>query len=293
MQQRLNEWRNREALRVSARTLEAYAAELMRFAAWGGGPQSTAGEVDCYLAGRKAGGLGASGLGVAVCAFKSFFRFAGSDAAAHLRSPRVEPGTPRVLSREESFAVVSAIDSSSVSGKRDLALMGLMLASGLRASEVCRLRIVDVDLTARVLKVRVKGGKTRFGVFDDYAAQLVSAWLAVRPECACAELFVTLPAGRGGGVGKGAVKEMSRQTLRLICYRLAVRAGVARFAPHALRHAFATLAIEAGCPTRMLMLAGRWSSLEMIERYTQSLDARKFDPYSPLRSVLSGGELHP
>src|SRR3990167_9298438 len=301
MQQKLNEWRNREALRVSARTLEQYERELRRFAGWGGGPQSTAGEVDCYLAGRKAGGLGASGLSIAVSAFKSFFRFVGSNSAAHLRAPRSPRRMQRALSDDEVVAALAALDSSSVIGKRDLALLGLMLASGLRASEAARLRIADVDLRRRVLTVVVKVGAERFGVFDEYAAQLVSSWLAVRPagpEGVCAEMFVTLPAGRGGGRAEGGKQKaessraMTRQTVRLICYRAAKRAGVARFSPHALRRTFATLATANGCPSRVLMLAGRWSSIEMVERYTQSLDARKFDPYSPLQGLL-GGELHP
>jgi integrase/recombinase XerC len=233
MQQKLNEWRNREALRVSACTLGHYAAELVRFAAWGGSPQSTAGEVDCYLAGRKLGGLGASGLSGAVCALKSFFRFVGSDAAAHLRAPRVKPQAQRTVDEDEAAKVLTCIDTSTVAGKRDLALIALVVDSGLRTSEVCRLRLADLDVERGLFTVIVKGGQAEFGVFHPYTGQLVSAWLAVRDRVAQLDVdtvFVSVARSR-----KMKGKALTRQAPKLLCRRLAVRAGVKPFTLHALR----------------------------------------------------------
>src|SRR3990172_1884466 len=116
MEGRLVEWRNRELLRVSARAWGASAAELQRFAAWGGGVLSSPVELDRYLAERKTNGLGASGLGVAISALRSFFRFVGSTAAGALCMPRVKSRIQRTLSKAEALAVLSAIDTSTVVG---------------------------------------------------------------------------------------------------------------------------------------------------------------------------------
>jgi len=258
---------------------------LRRLAAWGGwtaAAQVSAADVVRYLAKRKAAGLGPSGLGVAICAARSFFAWSGSDAAGGLTLPRVPARVQRSLSHVEAQAVLCSLDTSTIAGKRDLALVGLLLASGLRASEVCRLRLADMDLAGRVLVVVVKGGQQRFGVFDEYAASLVQSWLSVRPLVALPETSTVFVALRG--VGRGLA--LTREGLKCLCRRWAARAGVPHFSPHALRRTFATLATAAGCPSRVLQAAGRWSDLAMVERYTRSLDPRAFDSYSPLALLM-------
>jgi integrase len=259
-------------LRVSACTLGHYAAELERFAAWGGGPSSSAGEVDCYLAGRKLGGLGASGLGGAVCALKSFFRFVGSASAAHLRAPRVKPGAQRTVDEDEVSRVLACIDTST---------------SGLRTSEVCRLRLADLDVERGLFTVIVKGGQSEFGVFHPYTGQLVAAWLAVRDRVAQPSVdtvFVSVARSR-----KMRGKALTRQAPKLLCRRLAARAGVKPFTLHALRRSFAVLLLAAGCPQSLAMDAGRWKSEEVFHRYVRAARLRLVLQYSPVARLMGVG----
>jgi len=194
----------------------------------------------------------------------------------------------RTLTEAETLAVIAAIDTSTTTGKRDLALIGFMLATGLRASEICALQLADVDLANRSFSVVVKGGAIEHGIFDESEAALLDTWLAIRPTLCGPEvgaLFVSIhraKAKRG--------QQLTREGIKLLCTRLAKRSGVRHFSPHALRRTFATLAVENGCPTRLLQEAGRWKSLAMVEQYTKAIRLRTFENYSPLARLLKGGE---
>src|SRR3989304_3285396 len=75
--------------------------------------------------GRRGGGRGSAGMGVAVCALRSFYEFIGSEAGRRLDAPRVTPGVQRTLSYAEAERVITSIDTAGIEGKRDLALIAL------------------------------------------------------------------------------------------------------------------------------------------------------------------------
>jgi site-specific recombinase XerD len=276
----------------ATRTLAVYGLEVKKLAAWCA-PRDVAtltrDELEQYLLERKRGGMGASGLGVIVCACKSFYHFTGAhEVVAGLKSPPVKGRLQRTLTEAEALAVIASLDSSTVIGKRDLAIIGFLLATGLRASEVCNLRLADVDITARTFSVLVKGGNIEQGVFDEHVAALLESWLAVRPTVARPETDTVFVSIHRAEAKRG--HKLTREGIKLLCKRLAQRAGVRHFSPHALRRTFATLATENGCPTRLLQDAGRWKSLVMVETYTRALRLRAFEKYSPLAHLLKGGD---
>jgi len=278
----LEQLHNRLSLTHSTRTVEAYLTELRRFSAWGGRANSNPADLDRYLAERKAGGLGSSGLGVAVCALRKLYRFLDLPATVtHLKLPRNPKRIQRALTADELMRLLSTLDSSTVTGKRDLALVGLAVSAGLRATELCRLRLADVDLEQGQLKVLCKGGQWKFGVFDAYAAALIAAWLPVRPAAAADTLFVSLARS---SLTRG--QPLTRGGLKTLCRRLAIRAGIPHFSPHSLRRTFATLAIEYGAPSRLLQEAGRWSSLDYVELYSRGVRMKAFTQYSPLARLM-------
>ena len=99
----------------------------------------------------------------AVCATRSFFAWCEEEGwleenpALALRVPRVPRRVQRTLTDDEVRAMLQACDDSP-KGRRDAALVSLLLDSGLRASEVCRLAVEDLDLDEGLLVVQVKGG---------------------------------------------------------------------------------------------------------------------------------------
>lgn len=152
-----------------------------------------------------------------------------------------------------------------------------MLDAGLRCSEICNLTLNGLDLEGRVLRVKVKGGQLQFGVFSYYTQMYLDAWLNVRVALEDT-VFVSI----GGTKSK---HRLTRCGLQVEVRRWGKRIGVV-LSPHDLRRTFAVLATHAGAPGRVLQIAGRWSSLEMVERYTGSITAAAFENYFPVKSVM-------
>lgn len=267
------------------RTREAYCEQIRVLARWAA-PRSVEGlqleDLERFILERKHSGIQESTLGVSVCAFRSFYRTIGSPAADGLKSPTVKDKAQRTLTESEMNKVLACIDSSTVKGKRDLAIIGLLLATGLRAAEIGRLRIKDVDMERQIFRVVVKGGRTDEKWFDPYAANLILSWLAVRPSVARPEaetVFVGMSGGKKG-------YPLTREGVKGLCDELAQRAGIEHFSPHALRRTFATMATENGCPSRVLQEAGGWQSLLMVDKYTKAVRLRAFEKYSPLMGLM-------
>jgi site-specific recombinase XerD len=149
-----------------------------------------------------------------------------------VREPR---RLPRGLSREESTALLGSFRTW-----RDRAIGGLMLLSGLRSAEVLNLRVGDVDIARRWVRVNGKGGKERSVPIDtDVAGAIQTYLLAERPETDSAALFVV---AKGAHRGQPLTPAGLRTVFR--CHR--ERCGVSAGHPHALRHSFGTALAEAG-----------------------------------------------
>ncbi len=165
-------------------------------------------------------------------------RAAGARRRAEARSKlrvREPRRLPRGLSREESRALLGSFRTW-----RDRAIAGLMLLSGLRSAEVLGLRVADVDIARRWVRVVGKGDKERSVPIDtDVAGAIQTYLLAERPETDSTALFV---------VAKGANRgqPLTPAGLRTVFRYHRERAGVPRGHPHALRHSFGTALAEAG-----------------------------------------------
>lgn len=168
-------------------------------------------------------------------------------------------------------------DTSTVKGLRDQALVSLIVDSGLRADETCRLRVTDVDLEVNLLVVNEKGGDEEYGTFSYITAGYLHAWLEVRPELSGVDaLFVSI-----GGITPH--HPLTTRGLRIIVKKLGEKAGVPGVSPHTLRRAFACIATEAGASFQALTMLGRWEDIRMVKRYTRALKVAKLYPlYSPM-----------
>ena len=161
---------------------------------------------------------------------------------------RREQQLPHVLSPDEARRLLNAPDTATVTGRRDRALLELMYASGLRVSEVIGLRIGDVDVRRRVLRVRGKGGRERLIPVAPSALSAVEAHLSRFPSARRRDPRACLfPNVAGGSVPIGR----SRVWLGLKTYARA--AGLPELAsPHWLRHSFATHLLNGGADVRAI-----------------------------------------
>jgi integrase/recombinase XerC len=160
------------------------------------------------------------------------------DPAAAIPGPSVAKKRPAPLKVDEVMKLLrtTIAGRSDEARQRDHAIMELFYASGMRRAELAGVRLADVDLEERTIKVTGKGNKERVVVINRTAAAAIDAYLRVRPRSADPHLFL----GRGG---KGLTPKHVWRIFRAI-YTIS---GVAKHAsPHTLRHSFATHLVENG-----------------------------------------------
>jgi integrase len=220
----------------------------------------------------------------AAASLRKFYRwkYGGSHPMCGLKTKKSEPGPQRSLERDELLAVLAGIDTNTHRGIRDLAILTLMADTGMRSGEICSLTMSDLDLAHMRLTVTVKGGAVQEKLFFRYAAACLDDWLAIRNQIAAEgvrQVFVSIG-------GKQPGKRLTVSGLRYLTGHRANDAGIQSFSPHAMRRTFATLATENGAPTRVVQEAGGWSSIRMVERYTQRLRTEAIAPFSPVDRLM-------
>lgn len=228
---------------------------------------------------KRLAGVGANACRRIVWAIRSWLEFElGADhPAAGLKPPRPKKSIQRSLTPHKLLSVLSSCDTSTAQGVRDLAMVALMADSGLRASEVCRLRVSDVDLMGCQLVVQIKGGDDGLGVFSQTTGAYLARWLEVRASLArCPQMFVH--SYHGTAITPGG--------LRAIFRRIGKDAGLLAFSPHDLRRTMATIATLLGAPSRVTQVGGRWASIEQVEDYTRGLQAEAFRRYLPIARLM-------
>lgn len=275
---------------LSRNTLEAYRSDLLQLGAFLGrrGVDVTAVEhsdLSAFLADLAAGGeerppVAPATLQRKAACLRSFYRhlrregILDRDPTADLRAPRKSQRLPQVLSRDEVARLLSAPRGTDPAALRDRALLELMYACGLRASEAIGLDVRDVDLEIGVLRARGKGSKERMVPVGReaitatrvYVERGRPAFVGLREE---SHLFVNR---RGGG--------LTRQGLYKIVQRHARAVGLDdRMSPHTLRHTFATHLLAGGCDLRSLQEMLGHADIATTQIYTHLSAQRLKDAY--------------
>jgi integrase/recombinase XerD len=144
---------------------------------------------------------------------------------------------PRSIDRRQAAGLLASCDRRTAIGRRDHAVLVLLLRLGLRVGEVAALELADVDWRHGEIQVRGKGGHTERLPLPVDVGQAVAGWLRHgRPSCASRRVFTTLLAPR---------RELSRKGVSAIVHRAACRCDLAVTA-HGLRHSAATELLRAG-----------------------------------------------
>ena len=169
------------------------------------------------------------------------------DPSTLLDTPKSVHRLPRVLSRQQVDLLLNSVDSTSPLALRDRTILELFYACGLRASELCGLKLGDVDPALGVLRCFGKGRRERIVPVGQPAIAALRIYLRdLRPrlvkDVKISRLFLTV---RGQG--------MDRITVWRTVKRAAGRAGLGeRVSPHTLRHSFASHLLEGGADLRIV-----------------------------------------
>ncbi|MCW2829813.1 MAG: recombinase XerC [Aeromicrobium sp.] len=198
---------------------------------------------------------------------------AESDAGALLVNPTSHRELPVALSQTEVRAVldatVDALADDGVRGLRDLAMLELLYATGIRVGELCGLDIDDLDRGRRVVRVLGKGRKERSVPYGLPASDALELWLdrgrpAMAIDISGAAMFL---GARGGRIDQRAVR-------RIVHERLAAVDGAPDIGPHGLRHTAATHLLEGGADLRSVQEILGHASLGTTQIYTHVSNER-------------------
>ncbi len=275
---------------LSRNTLQAYRSDLHQFAeylaAHGLAPHTAAhGDLADFLSELARGDdehapVAATTLARKVACLRSFYRHLRREGAiehdptAELRGPRKPQRLPRVLSREEVAQLLSAPQGAGALAQRDRALLELMYACGLRASEAVGLTLADLDLEEGMLCARGKGAKERVVPVGRQALSALHVYFrSARPELLGSGVQQRVFLNRRG-------TPLTRQGLYKIVQGHARRVGLEeRMSPHTLRHSFATHLLAGGCDLRSLQEMLGHADLATTQVYTHLSAERLKDAY--------------
>ena len=196
----------------------------------------------------------------------------GRDPAPSVK-PRPHPRKlPRTLSLKDVEILLGAIDTRTLRGLRDRAMLEVLYASGLRVSELVGLQLNQVNLRAGALTVFGKGAKERIVPLGRPARRALEAYFARRDKDSAAEegRRRARPARKSQAVFLSRLgRQMSRQGFfKALKGWTAAQARLAWVSPHTLRHSFATHLVEGGADLRAVQEMLGHSDISTTQIYT-------------------------
>ncbi len=217
-----------------------------------------------YLENLKNKGLSSASISRNLAAIKGFCRFLlaegfiSSDSLSDISSPKLWKKLPDVLSKEETERLFTSLNKQKRNGfiSRNLAILELLYATGMRASEIINLKISNLHLKQNYVRIMGKGRKERIVPVGNSAKNALSIYLKywrakfIRKDRATNVLFLSR-------LGSG----LSRQSLWKVVKRYGAK-------PHTLRHSFATHLLEGGANLRAVQELLGHSSISTTQIYT-------------------------
>ena len=283
---------------LSEHTVQAYRGDVLslaEFLARGSTTLLEAGlpQLRRWLAHLVTRGYARSSIARKAAAIKTFYAWAHrrrlieTNPASLLTSPSSASRLPTVLKPTEPAVPASAPDDTDPVGLRDRAILELLYGSGLRVAELCSLRISDVDIPGRRLRVVGKGAKERVVPMGDFEVLAIGEYLKRSRNWFLKGKEET--DAHSSGRARPNVealffnrrgKPMTPRDVRgmLDGYIHRVLAG-RKVSPHTLRHSFATHLLEGGADIRSVQELLGHATLATTQRYTHVSKGRLFDAY--------------
>jgi integrase/recombinase XerD len=279
---------------LATNTLEAYTRDLKAFAAFRE-PENGIPELEdlrLYLDSLYKTGLGSRSIARHLATLRNFYRFLASDGkievdpTEHLVAPKQWQNIPKFLNREQIDKLLTTPDLVKPTGVRDRAMLELLYATGLRVSELCAVRIADLQfetgvlrklttqasargLETGVLRTIGKGNKQRLTPVGKSALAAVREYLReARPKLLSGRsspyLFVTARGGR-----------LTRQAFWKLLLGHGKKAGIFQdLTPHVIRHSFATHLLEGGADLRSVQTMLGHADISTTQIYTHVMRSR-------------------
>jgi integrase/recombinase XerC len=205
-------------------------------------------------------------------ALRSFFKYlmregvVDANPARTVATPKREKHLPTVMQPADVTLLLEQAVLENPLGVRDRAWLELLYASGLRISELVGIDLDDVELRAKLVKVRGKGSKERIVPFGSKAEQAIREYLPIRAD------LIRDPEEQALFVNYRGERITTRSVARLFdgyVRDASLRSGIS---PHTMRHSFATHLLNAGADLRAIQELLGHASLSTTQKYTHLND---------------------
>jgi integrase/recombinase XerD len=261
-------------------TLLAYRRDIRRFVAFAEKRRRTLktverGDVMDFLAALYEAHMDARSVARYLVTIRHFFRFCMTegylkeDPAATIEAPKFRNGLPEFLSVLEVDALLAQPDVTNAVGMRDQAIIEILYSSGLRVSELCGLRVTDLQMEVGCLRCIGKGDKERLVPVGKRALDAVQRYLSKgRPELLGEESSAELFLNRQG-------RRLDRQKVWKLLTEYGKKAGIRKhLKPHMLRHSFATHLLDRGADLRSVQMMLGHADISTTQIYTHVVEER-------------------
>ena len=257
---------------VEKATIENYAEDLKMFFKMLPDAKVTSDlyvkNIEDYIKYADGAGLSASTILRRISVIRNFYTFLSSEGyideeVKKIDVPKMPKRLPTVLTVEEVETLLEMPDITTDSGTRDRAMLETMYATGLRVSELCSLKVSEVNFQSKLITIIGKGNKQRSVPVSDFALQYLSNYVYMvrrrNPGRDTKYIFLN----REG-------KPISRQYFFKQVKKYAEMAGIeSDISPHTLRHCFATHLLERGAELRAVQEMLGHSNLSTTQIYTE------------------------
>lgn len=253
---------------MSPNTAAAYCSDVARFLDSADIPAEKVVPEDivAYMSTRE--GFSKRSQARLLSALKSFFNYLAAERIINenpcdsVDFPKIGRHLPVVLSVEEVTRIMDSVQLTDATGVRDRAILEVLYGCGLRVSEAVSLKISDVFLKEKFLRVIGKGDKQRLVPMGEIAIDFIKRYLETRPEPYDKESTDILFLNRFG-------RRLSRISVFNMVKKQAMLAGINKeISPHTFRHSFATHLIENGADLRAVQDMLGHESVLTTEIYT-------------------------
>nr|WP_320050871.1 site-specific tyrosine recombinase XerD [uncultured Desulfuromonas sp.] len=261
---------------LAKNTLESYARDLQRYGRFLEEKMITEVEnirqndVLDFFTSLKEQGMGVRSRARLLAALRGFHQFGveeyqlAGNPVSRLTTPKMLQTLPDTLSPSEVDALLDIRDDGQVLTRRDIAMLELLYATGMRVSELVGLKLDDLHLSSGYLRVMGKGSKQRIIPIGEVAIEILQGYLSfVRAQLDLnRNLSQCVFLNRSG-------KGLTRQGFWKMIKRRAVTAGISKnVTPHTLRHSFATHLLENGADLRVVQMLLGHVDISTTQIYT-------------------------
>ncbi len=255
----------------SERTIKTFKSLIKSFLEYIGDKKVsdiTIWDIDGYLAFLRRKGFKERSIYTAAVAVKRFLEYLGYyEKLANFEYPKRPKELPKYLTPDDVYKLINVADN-----KRDKLIVLLLYTTGMRVSELVKIRVDDIDFDNMSIRILGKGNKEREVFFNYKVKKLLIEYIQEKSLVSGDYIFM----GRKG-------KPIHYVTVERILLRLKKKAGLKKIVtPHVLRHSFATYALMKGMDIREIQELLGHASLKTTQVYTHISRKRLFKDYQKI-----------